>query len=57
MDAFTTGITQRIRRTETDLHRAKETGDDYLAEIEQSELEELRRTAAEHGVEIVPKVA
>jgi hypothetical protein len=57
MDAFTTGITQRIHNTESDLNRAREIGDDYLAEVEQSELEDLRRLAAEHGVEVAPKVA
>lgn len=57
MDAFTTGITQRIRTTESDLNRARETGDEFLAEVEQAELEDLRRLAAEHGVEVAPKVA
>ena len=57
MDAFTTGITQRIRATESDLHRAREIGDDYLAEVEQSDLDDLRRIAAEHGVEVAPRVA
>ncbi len=57
MDAFTTGITQRIRTTESDLSRARETGDDFLAEVEQAELDDLRRIAAEHGVEVIPKVA
>ena len=59
MDAFITGITQRIRSTESGLSLARETGDDYLAEVEQAELEDLRRIAAEHGVEVDarPKVA
>ncbi|WP_225847345.1 hypothetical protein [Streptomyces sp. HPF1205] len=57
MDAFTTGILQRIRSTESDLRRARETGDDYLAEVEQGELDDLRRLAAEHGVDVRPKVA
>lgn len=52
MDAFTAGILQRIRNTESDLLRARESGDDFLAEVEQSELEDLRRLAAEHGVEV-----
>jgi hypothetical protein len=55
MDAFTTGITQRIRTTESVLSRARETGDDYLVEVEQAELEDLRRIAAEHGVEVRPE--
>ncbi|MER8186266.1 hypothetical protein [Kitasatospora sp. NPDC094015] len=53
MDAFTDGILQRIRNAEQDLHRALESGDDFLAEVEQSELEDLRRLAAEHGVDAV----
>ncbi|MBY8878714.1 hypothetical protein [Actinacidiphila acidipaludis] len=57
MDAFTTGILQRINATESDLRRARETGDDFLADVELSELEDLRRLAAEHGVDVRPKVA
>ncbi|GAA1157255.1 hypothetical protein GCM10009654_11430 [Streptomyces hebeiensis] len=52
MDAFTAGLLQRIKATETDLTRARETGDDFLADVEQEELEDLRRLAAEHGVEV-----
>jgi hypothetical protein len=52
MDAFTAGLLQRIRTTESDLTRARETGDDFLAEVEQAELDDLHRLAAEHGVEI-----
>ncbi|MFI0719573.1 hypothetical protein [Streptomyces sp. NPDC021224] len=57
MDAFTTGILQRIHTTESDLRRARETGDDFLVEVEQGELDDLRRLAAEHGVDVRPKVA
>lgn len=53
MDAFTAGILQRIRNTEQDLRQALESGDDFLAELEQSELDDLRRLAAEHGVDVV----
>lgn len=53
MDAFTAGILQRIRSTESDLHAARESGDDFLAEVEEAELDDLRRLAAEHGVEVV----
>jgi hypothetical protein len=52
MDAFTTGILQRIRSTESDLRRAREMGDDYLADVEQAELEDLRRLAFENGVRV-----
>ncbi|MEU9132119.1 hypothetical protein AB0D08_29110 [Kitasatospora sp. NPDC048540] len=56
MDAFTDGILQRIRNAEQDLHRALESGDEFLAEVEQSELEDLRRLAAEHGVDAVQEM-
>ncbi|MCQ0024958.1 hypothetical protein M4914_19795 [Streptomyces somaliensis DSM 40738] len=52
MDAFTAGLLQRIRTAETGLTRARESGDDFLADVEQAELEDLRRLAAEHGVEV-----
>ncbi|GHA38512.1 hypothetical protein GCM10010372_43340 [Streptomyces tauricus] len=52
MDAFTAGLLQRIRATESDLTMARETGDDFLAEVEQAELDDLHRLAAEHGVQI-----
>ena len=52
MDAFTAGILQRIRKAELDLRNAKESGDDFLAEVEQSELDDLHRLAAEHGIQV-----
>ncbi|MFI9052373.1 hypothetical protein [Streptomyces sp. NPDC053427] len=52
MDAFTAGILQRIKNTEADLDRARASGDDFLAEVEQAELEDLQRLATEHGVEV-----
>ena len=52
MDSFTAGLLQRIRAAEFDLTRARETGDDFLAEVEQAELDDLHRLAAEHGVEV-----
>src|SRR3954471_5226706 len=52
MDAFTAGLLQRIRATESDLTRARETGDDFLVDVEQSELDDRHRLAAEHGVEV-----
>lgn len=52
MDAFTAGLLQRIRNTESELRAARESGDDFLVEVEQAELEDLRRLAAEHGVEV-----
>ncbi|MFD0372315.1 MULTISPECIES: hypothetical protein [unclassified Streptomyces] len=52
MDAFTAGLLHRIRTTQSDLTRAREAGDDFLAEVEQAELDDLHRLAAEHGVEV-----
>ncbi|MEU9145392.1 hypothetical protein [Streptomyces sp. NPDC048349] len=52
MDAFTAGLLQRIRATQSDLMQAREAGDDFLAEVEQAELEDLQRLAAEHGVPV-----
>ncbi|WP_169314347.1 hypothetical protein [Streptomyces piniterrae] len=52
MDAFTAGILQRIKSTEADLDRARATGDEFLAEVEQGELDDLRRLADEHGVKV-----
>ncbi len=52
MDAFTAGILQRIRKAELDLRTARESGDDFLAEAEQSELDDLHRLAAEHGIPV-----
>ncbi|WP_228988714.1 hypothetical protein [Streptomyces sp. DH8] len=52
MDAFTAGLLHRIKTTESDLTRAREEGDDFLADVEQGELDDLHRLAAEHGVNI-----
>ncbi|MEU9417499.1 hypothetical protein [Streptomyces sp. NPDC051000] len=52
MDAFTAGLLQRIEATQSDLSKARETGDDHLADVEQAELEDLQRLAAEHGVPV-----
>ncbi|MEO3753928.1 hypothetical protein [Streptomyces sp. B6B3] len=52
MDAFTAGILQRIQNTESDLHRAREAGDVFTMDVEQAELDDLRRLATEHGVEL-----
>ncbi|MGW7352412.1 hypothetical protein [Streptomyces sp. NPDC054784] len=54
MDAFTAGILHRIETTESDLIQARRSGDDFLVDVEQAELEDLRRLAAEHGVDVGP---
>ncbi|MDB1088801.1 hypothetical protein PJ985_14630 [Streptomyces sp. ACA25] len=52
MDAFTAGILQRIKVTEYELHRARQAGDVYTMDVEQAELEDLQRLAADHGVQV-----
>lgn len=52
MDAFTAGLLQRIKTTESDLSRARDEGDEFLVDVELGELDDLRRLAAEHGVEV-----
>jgi hypothetical protein len=52
MDAFTAGLLQRIKAAEDDLTVARETGDDFLADVEQAELDDLHRLAAEHAVRL-----
>ena len=52
MDAFTAGLLHRIKTTESDLQDARQSGDDFLVEVEQAELEDLHRLAAEHGVQV-----
>ncbi|NGO73882.1 hypothetical protein [Streptomyces boncukensis] len=57
MDAFTAGILQRIRTTESDLRHARESGDEFLVDVEQAELEDLHRLAAEHGVQVASQAS
>lgn len=57
MDAFTAGILQRIANTESALHHAREAGDVFAMDVEQAELEDLHRLAAEYGVEVGSRTA
>ncbi|WP_202512533.1 hypothetical protein [Streptomyces sp. SID3343] len=57
MDEFTAGVLRRIRETEQSLKQACDTGDDFLVEVEQSELDDLLRLASEHGVRVLPESA
>lgn len=52
MDAFTAGLLQRIEATESDLSQARQDGDEFLVDVEEAELDDLRRLAAEHGVQV-----
>lgn len=51
MGEFVAGLRQRIHDTQISLRQAQESQDSYAVQIEESELEELLRIAAEHGVD------
>jgi hypothetical protein len=51
MGEFVAGLRQRIHDTQVSLRQAQESQDSYAVQIEESELEELLRIAAEHGVD------
>lgn len=57
MDEFTANALLRIRETEQALKQAFDTGDDFLVEVEQAELDDLLRMASEHGVRVLPESA
>jgi len=57
MDEFTANALLRIRETEQALKQAFDTGDDFLVEVEQAELDDLLRVASEHGVRVLPESA
>jgi hypothetical protein len=52
MTEFHTEISRRAAHAVQSLNLARESGDDYLATVRQSELENLARLAAEHGLRI-----
>jgi hypothetical protein len=52
MTEFHTEITQRATRAVQSLRKAQESGDDYLASVQEAELENLARLASEHGLRI-----
>jgi hypothetical protein len=45
-------ITRRATRALQSLQAAHESGDDYLASVQEAELENLARLAAEHGLRV-----
>jgi hypothetical protein len=57
MDEFTAGVLRRIRETEKALKNAFDSGDDFLVEVEQSELDDLRRLAREHDIQVLSEAA
>lgn len=52
MTQFRIEIRSRIAQARESLARARETGDDYLADVRLGELEGLARIAAEHDVPV-----
>jgi hypothetical protein len=50
MGQFIASIQERIRDEEAALQRAHEGGDDYLVEVHEAEIADLRRLAFENGV-------
>lgn len=57
MDEFTADVLRRIRETEQALKQAFDTGDDFLVEVQQEELQDLVRMASDHGVQVLPEHA
>lgn len=55
MDEFTADVLRRIRETEQALRQAFDSGDDYLVEVQQEELQDLVRMASDHGVQVLPE--
>lgn len=56
MGELSTAIHQRLSDAYDALRVARDTGDDLLVEAQQAEIDDLRRTAASHGVD-VPRCA
>jgi hypothetical protein len=53
---LSTTIHQRLNDAYESLRAAHDTGDDLLAEVQRAEIDDLRRTAASHGID-VPRCA
>ncbi|WP_283137971.1 hypothetical protein [Rhizohabitans arisaemae] len=56
MGEFTNTIADRLNQAYQGLREAESNGDDFLAETLIADIEDLRRLATEHGVD-VPRVA
>jgi hypothetical protein len=52
MTEFHTEISRRAAHAVQSLNSARESGDDYLVSVRQTELESLARLADEHGLRI-----
>jgi hypothetical protein len=53
---FTTTIHQRLSDAYDSLRTARDTGDDLLMEAQRAEIDDLCRTAANHGVDLPRRV-
>jgi hypothetical protein len=53
---LTTTIHQRLSDAYDSLRTARDTGDDLLADAQRAEIDDLRRIAASHGID-VPRCA
>jgi hypothetical protein len=51
---FITGLTQRIRETKARLQGAMVAEDTYAVQVEQADLDNLLRIAANHHVDVTP---
>ena len=56
MGDLSTTIHQRLSDAYESLRVARDTGDDLLVEAQRAEIDDLRRTAANHGID-VPRCA
>jgi hypothetical protein len=57
MGELTTTIHQRLSDAYESLSTAHATGDDFLAETQEAEIENLNRIAADHGIEVHQRCA
>jgi hypothetical protein len=49
---LTATIHQRLSDAYDSLRTARDTGDDLLIDAQQAEIDDLRRTAADHGIDL-----
>jgi hypothetical protein len=52
MSDFRAELRRRFRDAQAALREARETGDDYAADVRNGELDSLRRLAAEHDIDL-----
>ena len=55
MGELTVTIHQRLSDAYDSLRTARDTGDDLLIDAQQAEIDDLRRTAADHGIDLPPR--